>query len=78
MELYDVVTRLIGPVNPIGETREDKKRLENLKILTGLVEELFSDIEQVALFRHRVEWSMKTAGKAAKEFMDRVKDDLAS
>lgn len=36
MELHEVVMKLVGPVMPAGETREDERRLENMKALTEL------------------------------------------
>jgi hypothetical protein len=48
MELYDVVTKLTGPVRPIGDSGEDARRLENLKTLCGLVDRLVFDIDTVA------------------------------
>lgn len=47
MELIDVVRKLIGPVNPIGESNTDEERFENLKTLTELVDFLVGDIDQV-------------------------------
>ena len=40
MEVYDVVKKLIGPIEPVGESHTDEKRFENLKALTELVDSL--------------------------------------
>lgn len=47
MEIYDVVTKLIGEIEPVGASHIDPKRLENLKEMTQLVKELLTDIECV-------------------------------
>lgn len=70
MELYDVVKKLVGEINPVGETDEDSRRFENLKTLTELVDGLLIDIDYVARKRHRHEYSIKLAGDFASKFLD--------
>ena len=72
MEIYDVVVKLIGPVNPIGETRTDDERFANLKMMTSLVDALLTDIDSVIPNKNRQEFSMKRAGKFADEFMTQI------
>ncbi len=68
MDYYEIIKKLIGPINPVGETREDEKRLENLEYLIGVIELFVEDIEEVAKHRNRVEYSMKKAGERAYKF----------
>jgi hypothetical protein len=73
MELYDVVTKLVGPTNPVGETRADDERFENLKALTGLVDQLLVDIDRIACANNgRPEFSMTRAGKFCAEFLTQL------
>lgn len=37
MTNYDVVTKLIGPIDPTGETHTDMERYTNLETMCGLV-----------------------------------------
>lgn len=70
MNLYDIVTKLTGPIEPVGESNEDEKRLNNLKELTYLVDKLIYDIDQVAMYnKDRVEASMQRIGKFADDFL---------
>lgn len=62
MTVYDVVKKLVGEINPIGEADIDDARFENLKAMTELVERLLTDINAVAFNEIRVEYSMKRAG----------------
>lgn len=72
MELYDVVKKLIGEVEPVGETNEDNKRFENLKVLTGLVEKLIADIDNVYFQNcNSQEHSVKRAADFADNFMEK-------
>ena len=72
MEIYDVTVKLVGPINPIGETQTDNERFENLKTMTDLVDKLLTDIDAVISNKSRHEFSMKKAGEYADEFFDRL------
>lgn len=69
MELDDIVMKIIGPVMPIGESKEDERRLENLKVLCGLIDRLVEVVDAVIPNKNRCEHSMKTAGKYADKFL---------
>jgi hypothetical protein len=69
MEMFDIVMRLNGEVQPVGETRSDLARLENLKKLCDLIERLMVEIRQVSHCAERHEASMAAAGKSAKNFI---------
>lgn len=78
MDLFDIVTRLVGPVQPIGETYADDARLDNLKKLTELTERLLAEIRQAASCADRPEASMSKAGKYAKDFLDEIVSEWQS
>jgi len=70
MELIDVVRRLVGPIDPVGDQGIDNKRFENLKVMTKLVDILVGDLDCVAENKLRNEFSMKRAGEFADKFLD--------
>ena len=70
MELYDVVSRLIGPTKPIGETGEDERRFSNLQELSNLVDCLIVDLDSISQYKRRQEYSMKKAGEYASKALD--------
>lgn len=72
MEVVDVVRKLIGPIDPVGESNEDDRRYENLKNLAHVVEQLICDIDRITPNKRRNEFSIKRAG----EFADKFFDDL--
>lgn len=73
MDIYEVVKKLIGNINPVGETNTDNERFENLKTATELVDKLLTDIDAVATNNEgRVEYSMNRAGKHAAEFFNKL------
>lgn len=72
MEIVDIVRKLVGPVEPVGETYSDAKRLENIEAMTALLDELMDDIFHIAAFRQAPESSKKAIGKHAAGFIAHV------
>ena len=73
MDYKEIVQRLVGPIDPVGETNSDNKRFDNLKVMCALVDALVSDIDSVAYAnRDRAEYSMKRAGEYAFNFLDKT------
>lgn len=70
MEIKDIVLKLVGDVNPIGETNTDNKRFENLKVLCELVNELVGIIDNVHYSNKDFqEFSIKRASEYANNFL---------
>jgi hypothetical protein len=69
MELHDVVMKLVGPVEAIGDSHFDAERLANLKALTGLVEKLLLEIHAAARSANNHQDSMRAIGRYAMEFL---------
>lgn len=76
MEIIDVVNKLIGPIEPVGETREDERRYNNLVTITDLVWDLLQEIHETSKFVSRYEYSMKHAGNKAAMFLREVKGEF--
>jgi hypothetical protein len=70
--LYDVVTKLIGPIRPVGETNTDDERYENLKVMTELIDSLLTDVDRIISCKERNEYSMKRAGEFADKFFHEI------
>ena len=70
IDVYEVVKKLTGEIEPIGETQTDDKRFENLKAMTKLVDRLIFDIDAIA-YRHKNnhQFSMKRASEFASKFI---------
>ena len=77
-DVFDVVMKLIGPIHPLGESREDKHRLDNLRQLATLVDKLLNEISSVTFHAKREEASMKEIGIYATMFMDDLRESLES
>lgn len=74
MTIYEVVKKLIGSINPYGETNTDKRRLDNLQDHINLTECLVLDLVNSAKYRKRQEHSMKVIGEKAYEELKILKD----
>ena len=48
MELIDIVNKLIGNIEPIGDTTIDHERFENLKTYCKLINEMVRKVDDVA------------------------------
>lgn len=73
IDIYKVVKKLIGEIKPIGETNTDNKRLENLKVMTELVDSLLTDIDEIAYnYKNNHQFSMKRASDFASKFQDKI------
>ncbi len=73
-DYHEIIKKLVGPIEPIGETNEDDRRYENLKTMITLVDSLLFDIDMVSIESDRIEYSMKRAGEKAKKFMEDIKE----
>ena len=69
MEIYDVTKKLLGPIEPIGDTHVDDERHENLKSTINLIHKLLCDLIETASYSNCPEHSRSRAGKTANEFL---------
>lgn len=73
MRLYDVIRKINGEINPIGDSSVDAERYENLLILCETVNKLVSDIDAVAYInKGSYEYSRKKAAKYASDFLTKL------
>lgn len=72
IDIYDLVRELVGPIEPVGESHTDEKRLENLERLMCAIGDLLSDIHVIAHRRCHHQHSIKIAGKRAYEFLGEI------
>ena len=73
MDIHEIVKKLVGEINPIGETTTDERRFENLQEMVGLVDNLLGDIDSIAhKYKNNHQHSMKKASKYASDFFDKL------
>lgn len=77
LDIHAVVQKLIGPVDPIGETHTDNDNLANLKNLTELTDYLLRTITHVSRRnKDSYEHSRKVAGEHAHNFLRSMRDEI--
>lgn len=70
LSIKEIVMKLVGSIDPIGETITDAARLEALKSLCDLVNDLVAKINSVVICnRHSYESSRKIAADYAYKFL---------
>jgi hypothetical protein len=69
MEIFDVVMRLNGPIDPVGDSSIDRTRLGNLQALCDLTGQLFDRITAVAEASGDHMASIKEAKNCAAKFI---------
>ena len=47
MELIDIVDKLVGNIEPVGNTTIDNERFENLKVYCELINEMVRKVDDV-------------------------------
>ena len=77
MTNYDVVKKLIGKTEPIGESNQDSQRYENLLELIILTSQLIRDIRSAADFSDRQEFSMKKIGDRANKGLQELLSEIS-
>lgn len=71
MELFDIVIKLTGPVEPVGETHTDNERFENLKKLLELMRELHMKVDGMTTSDSaRGEFSIRRSGLECHEYLN--------
>lgn len=71
MEIYDVVKKLTGEIEPVGETTEDNRRFENLEAMIKLAKAIHHDIDYLAdEYSDSHEFSLKRVGSFANKYLD--------
>lgn len=72
--IYEVVKKLVGPIDAYGSTEIDEQRLKNLEVFGDLLVELKMDLRAVSQNKTRQEYSMKQIGEKAQYYIDELKE----
>jgi len=78
IDVYDVATKLIGPINAVGESNTDQDRYENLKQTIDTIERLLQDISDASRSSNNYQASMKKIGQKAEKFLRDIGEEYAN
>lgn len=76
MTFYELITKLVGPIQPLADHSRDQVRLKNLKDMTELISEIIRDIHVAALHADSHAASVKAIGVYAKAFLTELRAEL--
>lgn len=71
--IHEVALKLLGNIEPIGDSSENLERLINLQNTIELTEALINDIIVVARHKDSRTYSVAKIGKEADDFITRLK-----
>lgn len=74
MEIYTIIKRIIGNIEPYGDTNIDEERTNNLNTHINISYNLIKDLVEVAKFRNRSEYSIKSMGNLAYNELLEIKE----
>lgn len=70
MNYIEIIKKLIGPINPVGDSHIDAERFENLKYMCEMVDKLVQEIDNVHYrYKDDNEASIKLMADYADNFM---------
>lgn len=75
IDICAVVKKLIGPIEPEGCSQVDSRRLENIKKMTALVDEILHELQEVRYYKDKKEHSMMLIGRHADNFFRYMKTE---
>lgn len=76
MKITEIVKRLIGSIEPCGDSNIDKQHMDNLKDHAFLTYSLVAQLTQVAKYKDRTEYSMRELGEVAYKEVLELKEML--
>ena len=72
----EIVEKVVGPIDPTGDSSFNDARLDSLMRMTEVIDLLLDGVEHVALsYASSSQHSVKKAGKFAQEWLKDVQDN---
>ncbi len=73
MEIYDVVKKLVGSIDPVGSSHIDKESFENLKVMIQLMADIHTDLDRILYEnKNKHEQSIKDSVECINRFFDSI------
>lgn len=76
LDTYQIMEKLIGPIDPIGETNTDNARLDNLVEFMILTQKMVQKVKEISRNQNRVEYSIKRTGEYAEHCLKHIREDI--
>lgn len=71
--IFDIVEKLVGEIEPVGSTHVDKERFKNLKVMIKLMDDIYRELDHI-LYENKDmnEDSIKESVEYINKFFDRI------
>ena len=69
MEIEEILERLLGKIQPTGESREDEIRYKNIENYKKALNFIMSSLEKASLYSDKPQYSMQKIGKKCEKFL---------
>ena len=76
-EITKILEKLMGDIEPIGETHHDDMAYDNLPTYLDVATWFIERIYEVAECHDRPEWSMQRSGKEALKYLSKLNTDIS-
>ena len=76
--LAEIVSKITGSIQPVGESNTDQQRLKNIDSVIELTESLVNDLINASQNARRCEASMKVIGVRARNALREIFDTIDS
>lgn len=75
-EIYKVLTKLIGEIEPVADSNIDEDRFENVKVFLAVFDEMHTQIDYIA-YKHKnsLYASTKKIGEACAKYLGKLGED---
>ena len=71
LEYFTIIEKLIGPIEPVGDSDVDRIRLKNLEQYTNLIDKMLVEVDSIASsYKDHHQSSLSVAGEHCSKFMD--------
>ena len=76
-EVADIVFKIVGEIEPVGETNTDNARFSNLQTLLNTLDILIDEVTFVLPCENRYEYSMQRAGQEVRHWIKDKRQQFA-
>ena len=74
--INEVVLKLVGDIDPIGESSHDEKTIKNMETFIDVVDSLMGEIRRRMSYRYSPMGSVKEVGDMANEYFNALSESL--
>lgn len=75
MEIYEILKKLIGEIEPCGDSAIDEQRKRNLLVFIDVLDQMLAELNKITEYGDSPEFSMKNIGEIARDKLREIKNE---